>query len=140
LEPDLFAAPLDGAGVSGGALKPGQYVLSTTYLRLKNTDSVTSKFWELIGPINEDLGKREGLIALSLGLSLECNSARTLSVWRDDVAMMEFVAGSAHTTAVAATSQLSRGGGVVIHWTGDETQATWKVAAQKLAEYNGPTL
>jgi len=140
LERDLFTLPLDGAGVSFGVLKPGQYVLSSTYLRLKETDAASAKFWEVMGPIGDDLSKREGLVALSLGLSLECNSARTLSVWRDDVAMLEFVTDSAHSAAVAAISQLSRGGSVVMHWTGDEAQATWKAAAQKLAEYDGPVL
>ena len=69
-----------------------------------------------------------------------CNTARTLSVWRDDVAMLEFSASPAHRAAVAASSQLNRGDSVVMHWTGDETQASWKAAAQKLAEYNGPLL
>jgi heme-degrading monooxygenase HmoA len=140
LESDLFTLPLDGADVSFGALKPGEYVLSSTYLRLITTDAASAKFWEVMGPILEDLSTREGLAGLSLGLSLECNSARTLSIWRDDVSMLEFVASSAHLAAVAAGSQLNRGGSVVMHWTGNETQATWEVAAQKLAEYDGPTL
>lgn len=138
LEPDLFALPLDGAGVSFGVLKPGRYVLSTTYLRLIDSAAAGSKFWEVMIPVYEDLGKRDGLVALSLGLSFECNSARTLSVWRDDAAMMEFVTGAAHSAAAAAGGELSRGGSVVTHWTGDQTQATWKGAAQRLAEYNGP--
>lgn len=138
LESDLFTLPLDGADVSFGVLKPGQYVVSSTYLRLVTTDAASAKFWEVMGPVLEDLSTREGLAALSLGLSLECNTARTLSIWRDDVSMLEFVAGPAHRAAVAAGSQLNRGGSVVMHWTGDETQTTWKVAAQKLAEYEGP--
>lgn len=138
LESDLFTLPLDSADVSFGALKPGQYVVSSTYLRLIDSDAASAKFWEVMFPIIEDLGTRKGLAALSLGLSLECNTARTLSVWRDDIAMLEFVAGSAHVAAVAAGSQLNRGGSVVMHWTGNETQATWEVAAQKLAEYDGP--
>jgi hypothetical protein len=140
LESDLFTLPLDGADVSFGALKPGQYVVSSTYLRLINSDAASEKFWEVMGPVFEDLSTRKGLAALSLGLSVECNTARTLSIWRDDVSMLAFVADSAHSAAVAASSQLSRGGSVVMHWTGDETQATWKVAAQKLAEYDGPIL
>lgn len=140
LEPDLFTLPLSGPGVSLGVVKSGEYVLSSTYLRLIESDAASTKFWEVLTPIMEDLAARDGLVALSLGLSLECNTARTLSVWRDDIAMLEFVASPAHVAAVAAGDQLNRGGSVVMHWTGDETQATWKAASEQLAAFDGPIL
>jgi hypothetical protein len=59
-------------------------------------------------------------------------------VWRDDAAMLEFVIGDAHSTAMQAVSELSRGGSVVTHWSGDEKTAAWKSASEHLARDDGP--
>jgi quinol monooxygenase YgiN len=137
LEPDMNASPLAGSAVRGGALEPGDYLLSSTYLQLK--PEKLDRFQELLAPIETDLGSRDGLVALSLGGSPACGTARTLAVWRDDAAMFAFVAGEAHSAAVRAIGELSRGGSVVTHWTGDQTSATWEVAAGHLAADDGPS-
>jgi heme-degrading monooxygenase HmoA len=136
LESDLEASPLAGPGVREGALEPGDYVVSSTYLQIKLGKN--ARLQELSAPILDDLGSRAGLVALSLGNSRTCNVARTLTVWRDDAAMLEFVIGDAHSTAVQAVSELSRGGSVVTHWSGDEKTASWKSAAEHLAADDGP--
>ena len=83
LEPDFRAGPLQGPGVVDGALAAGEYVLSTTYLELRQEPESQRKFGELMGPIMADLMKREGVVAIALGTSEQCGSARTLSIWRD---------------------------------------------------------
>jgi len=136
LEPDFTSAPLAGAAVDADGLRPGQYIVSSTYLQL-NPDA-RATFDQLIGPVLADLETRDGLLALSLGQSEACVALRTLAVWRDDAAMIAFVTSPAHTAAMTRVTDISRGGSVVTHWTGDATSATWTVAAEELAASDGP--
>lgn len=136
LEPDLNTSPFSGAGVADGKIAAGEYVISSTYLRLKAGQQ--DRFETLLDPIMADLGARDGLVAISLGGSPKCGTARTLAVWRDDVAMFAFVTGEAHSAAVRAVGEVSRGGSVVTHWSGDQDSASWKSAAEHLAADDGP--
>jgi quinol monooxygenase YgiN len=137
LEADMNAAPLSGPGVQDGALEPGEYIVSSTYLQLK--PDKLDRFQELLKPIEADLASRDGVVALSFGGSPTCGTARTLAVWRDEAAMFSFVTGEAHSAAVGAIDELSRGGSIVTHWTGDQASATWDAAAGQLAADDGPT-
>jgi hypothetical protein len=138
LEADFTAGPLMGPGVVDGALVAAEYMLSTTYLELRQEPDAQRRFGALMGPIMADLMKREGLVAVALGTSQECGTARTLSIWRDDVAMMSFVVGDAHRAAMGAVREVSRGGSLVTHWLGDQGDATWATAAQRAGDENGP--
>lgn len=138
LEPDFEGAPLTGPQVVAGELMPGDYIISSTYLQLRAEPDVRRKFGELMQPIMADLMTRDGLLALSFGDSKRCGTARTLAVWRDDVAMFGFVTGEAHGQAVQAIDALSRGGSVVMHWKGDQGSANWSSAMSYLAEAEGP--
>ncbi|HEU4532705.1 MAG TPA: hypothetical protein VFS00_01260 [Polyangiaceae bacterium] len=125
-----------GVDPATGALRPGNYVLSSTYLALR--PEARPRFGELMGPISADLQTRPGLVAISLALSESCASARTLSVWESEDAMYGFVASDAHGAAVRAVGEVSRGQSVVTHWSGNEAKATWAEAAQALARDDGP--
>jgi hypothetical protein len=138
LEPDFEGAPLTGPQVRDGELMAGDYIISSTYLQLRAEPDVRQKLGELMQPIMADLMSRDGLLALSFGDSKQCGTARTLAVWRDDVAMFSFVTGEAHGQAVQAIDQLSRGGSVVMHWNGDKSSANWSSAMNYLAEAEGP--
>jgi hypothetical protein len=138
IEADLMAAPLAGPAIRDGALASGQYLISSTYLRLAQDADSQRLFQELITPVVTDLGSRDGLLALSLGTSASCGSARTLAVWRDEEAMIGFVTGAAHATAMSRVTDVSRGGSVVTHWLGDETSADWADAALQLGADDGP--
>jgi hypothetical protein len=138
LEPDFEGAPLMGPNVQGGQLLEGEYIISSTYLQLRAEPEAQKKFGELTHSLTADLMSRDGLLALSLGDSKSCGTARTLAVWRDDVAMFGFVTGEAHSRAVAAIDELSRGGSVVMHWTGDAGSVNWSSAMNYLAEAEGP--
>jgi len=137
LEADMNPSPLAGPGVQGGALEPGEYIVSSTYLQLK--PGKLDRFHELLEPIQTDLRSRDGVVALSFGGSPTCGTARTLAVWRDEAAMFAFVTGDAHSAAAGSIDELSRGGSVVTHWAGDQTRATWEAAAGQLAADDGPT-
>jgi hypothetical protein len=138
LEADFEGAPLAGPAVKDGKLEPGEYVISSTYLRLRQDGPSQARFGELMGPIMADLQARDGLQALAFGNSRSCGVARTLSVWRDDIAMLGFVGSEAHGAAITSVTEVSRGGSLVTHWSGDETQAEWQTAVEHVGADEGP--
>jgi hypothetical protein len=136
LESDMERMPFAGPGVRDGAIEPGNYLMATTYLRLRADQ--TALFQELVGPVIADISTRSGLVALTTARSQECGTARTLTVWRDEAAMLEFVVGEAHGKAMQSIHDLSRGGSVAAHWTGDQAATSWDVAAEHLATTDRP--
>ena len=135
-------APLAGPGVdpeTGELRAPpeGGYHMSTTYLQIK--PDAQELFFELVGPIGQQLATQPGLVAVQLTSSVECGSARTLGVWESEEAMFEFSLGDAHQAAVGRIDEVSRGASAFATWTAaslDET--TWAEAAGRLAEVEGP--
>jgi hypothetical protein len=138
IEADFQASPLAGPGVQDEQLADGDYLISTTYLQLDQAPEAQQRFGDLMSPIMADLQTRDGLLALSLGSSPSCGVARTLAVWRDDMAMLGFVSGEAHSRAIGSVGQVSRGGSIVTHWLGDASQASWPSAAQHIGADDGP--
>lgn len=140
LEPDLRPSPLAGSAVdASGALAPGQYVFSTTALRLKSTAAAGQRFMQAMGAISAELATQPGLLAYSFATSTRCNVARTLTVWRDEASMYAFATGAAHRAAARSVGEMSRGGSRVTHWNGAASEATWPRAQEVLAASTGPT-
>jgi hypothetical protein len=138
IEPDFQAQSLRGSGAPEGILPVGQYIISTTYLTLRQDGAAQARFGQLMEPILADLATRPRLLAYSLGTSRSCGVARTLAVWRDDIAMIGFVTGPAHGAAAASITEVSRGGSLVTHWQGDEASPSWEAAAEHAGAYDGP--
>jgi len=138
IEPDFMAAPLAGPAIEAGGLAAGEYLISSTYLQLGQDAEAQQLFEMLIGPVVADLQTRAGLLALSLGSSAGCGTARTLAVWQDEAAMIGFVTGEAHGNAMARVGDVSRGGSVVTHWLGDEGSVDWAEAASRVGADDGP--
>jgi hypothetical protein len=138
LEADFLAPPLAGPALRDGALPPGEYLVSSTYLQLDPAAGPQQLFNDLIIPVATDLQTRPGLLALSLGQSKGCGVARTLAVWQDEMAMLNFVASPAHTAAMSRVTDISRGGSTVTHWLGDEASVNWPSAARYIGEDDGP--
>lgn len=136
LESDVQLMPFAGPGVRDGAIEPGNYLMATTYLRLRADQ--TALFQQLVGAVIADIRMRSGLVALTTARSEECGTARTLTVWRDEAAMLEFVVGEAHGKAMQSIHDVSRGGSVAAHWTGDQAAASWDAAAEHLATTDRP--
>lgn len=139
---DVFAAdanrpPLTGPGLVDGALPPGEYAISTTYIRLKEGPEMMARFNEMLQPVLGELGQSDGLLAQSLTLSVSCGTARTLTVWRDVEAMYGFAASPAHTSAVARVAEVSRGNSIAMHWIGQAEEASWDEAAKQLGAWTG---
>ncbi|HEX6838946.1 MAG TPA: hypothetical protein VF334_20350, partial [Polyangia bacterium] len=123
--------PWQGPGVdASGNLKPGQYIVASTYLRFQA--GATSEFVELYSPIVARLRTASGLVAARFGFSAACNSGRTLSVWTDQASMVGFVTGPEHSAASARVAEISRGGGAAIDFDDDGSGATFENAASQL--------
>ncbi|MCU0687999.1 MAG: hypothetical protein MUF34_38110 [Polyangiaceae bacterium] len=126
---------LVGPGVDAtGKLKPGSYVFSSTYLRMPTDGSALGRFLQLSAPMLESLPTLPGLVAFSFSSEPSCTALRTLTVWENEEAMFAFAASASHRTAVAATSEVSRGGSAVTHWSGTEADGTWTKSAAELTE------
>jgi hypothetical protein len=121
------------------ALPAGQYIVSTTYLRLPHKQSALRRFRELSEPMDADLRANAGLLQVTTRLSSACNTARTLTVWKTEADMYRFVASPSHAKAMAAVSEVSRGNSVTTHWSADASGATWAKATLMLAaDTDGP--
>jgi heme-degrading monooxygenase HmoA len=140
LEPDFQSSPFQGPGVDAqGKLAPGTYIMSSTYLRMGHSQQAQAEFQQLMGPLNQTLQQQQGLVAIRSGLSTNCNTARTFTVWKDEEAMYQFVGSPAHAQAISRVSVLSRGGSIVTSWQDDEHGASWEKALERLAVDTGPT-
>jgi heme-degrading monooxygenase HmoA len=137
LEADFAPTPLDGPGLVDGQIPAGEYIITTTYLRMQSGDAARQTFNTLAGDVLTDLQGRSGLVGFSLGLAAECQTARTLSVWASEEVMIEFVLGEAHRAAIRQVSEVSRGGSVTAHFTGTEADATWEKAAEQFVGFSG---
>ncbi len=137
VESDLTPTPWQGPGVdASGNVKPGQYLVSTTYLRLK--PDATAEFMQLLGPIQARLPQQLGRVAVRFGVSQSCGTARTLAVWSDQTSMFQFVGSAEHAAAAAKIGDISRGGSAVTHFSDDGSGATFAHAASELAAVASP--
>lgn len=145
IEPDHTTfGPLAGPGVdpATGQLRPppagSAYVVSSTYLALRGEPAAQQAFGQLMGPIDQTLRTQAGLVAIQLGTSMSCGTARTLTVWASEDAMYAFVASPAHVDAIRRVNEVSRGESMVTHWTATTTAAvTWAEAAAQLRDHDG---
>lgn len=119
-------------------LDAGRYVVSSTYLRIKPTKEAGALFQDVNGGIGDVLKANTGLIQAVTRVSAACNTARTLSVWRDEAAMFQFVGSQAHSRAISEVSNISRGGSIVTNWTDDGSGFNWATAVMKIKEDTGP--
>jgi heme-degrading monooxygenase HmoA len=143
IEKDLGSAGMAGPNVNPetGELVnlPPSFVVSTTYLTMKEGEEVQKTFFEMLAPIQESLATQPGLLAVELASSQGCGTARTLTVWKDENAMYAFSTGEAHRQAADRVDEVSRGASMVLHWSAAKAEeATWDFAAKKLGEEEGP--
>lgn len=115
------------------------YHVSATYLALRPTQEAGEAFFSLLPALNEVLFTNPGMVALQLGDSQTCATARTFTVWTDEEAMMEFVTSEAHVQAIGQTGAISRGGSSVTSWADvPASDITWEAALARLAEAEAP--
>ena len=132
VEDDLDAQPFFGPGFDaeqGVVLGTAQdsYVASTTWVFIKPDQQ--ERFFQVAGAVIESASQLDGLVGMSLAGSDKCGSARTLTVWRSEQAMMDFVVSDAHAAAMAQGPDLVLNG-VVTHWNvgSDNVPPSWDEA------------
>ena len=142
IERDSFVAR--GIGAEGepagfGELPPGA-IVSSTYLRVQDNEEAAAAFDERMGPIIGQLSAPDaGLLGLSLRVSMECNTARTLTVWENEEAMMKFVMSAAHLEAIASTAEISRGGSITDTWPMSTLpEVEWTPVLARFSDHQGP--
>lgn len=123
---------------SWGELPPTALVAST-YLRIQDNEDAATTFAELNPAITETLLANPGMMGVSIRISPRCNTARTLTVWASEEAMMEFVMSDAHVAAMAATPKISRGGSITSTWqmSGIEEMG-WDAVIPGFVDHDGP--
>ena len=135
--PYWFGSSVDRA--TGKPNVPPGAPVATTYLQLRADANAQQKFGELSASVAATLMTPDGPLAAMLSFSPGCGIARTISVWKDEPSLMRFVTSDAHGKAVAAVSQVSRGGSITTHWVADGTTPLgWETAAAKLEDHRGP--
>lgn len=138
-ESDLADSAWTGPGVKAdGTLASQDVVVSTTFLRLKSDPTASDLFGSLFKDINTDLQTRQGLVAWKVLTSSRCNTARTMSVWKDEASMYAFAGAKAHAAAVAKIASLSRGGTAVTHWHDNASNVTLEQAITHIGAADAP--
>ncbi|MFT3711612.1 MAG: hypothetical protein QM817_28580 [Archangium sp.] len=132
IEPDSGGEGWKGSGLVNGAIPPGRYVISSTYIAMKPTAEAQTGFQEVWTPLEKSLATTDGLIAYQTFGSTQCATARTIAVWRDEMAMFQFVGSPLHTAAIQKSTTISRGGGATTHWVDTEAGATLQRSVEQL--------
>ncbi|MBZ5711905.1 antibiotic biosynthesis monooxygenase family protein [Nannocystis pusilla] len=132
VEDDLMPMPFAGPGydpANGGLQEPLQdkYVASTTFLVLR--PETAQEFLATVEPMIPVLMANQGLVGFSTATSAKCGTARTLTVWRDQMAMMDFVASDEHVAGMTRATEFSTTG-TVTSWevTRAELPLAWETA------------
>lgn len=132
VEDDLDVSEFAGPGydaAQGGLLEPLQdkYIASTTVLALR--PETAEEFRATVGAMIPVLTQNPGLVGFSTGSSAKCGTARTMAVWRDQTAMMNFVASDEHVAGMQRTQEFSTTG-TVTSWevTRAELPLAWDTA------------
>lgn len=105
-----------------GPVEPGQvyFVMATRFtlahrLRMGSVASAARRLWSGIAMV-------DGLAGYSLRAELSRGRLSTLSAWRDEAALAEFVRGQQHSAMVASTRR----------WMRTSTFARWEASAAEV--------
>ena len=129
-----LAAPLDGPQLDdrGAAVSTEGPVLAVvTHARIAS--GAGKRFDEHVQAISDQLEQQPGFIGSSLRAKLGTRERWTLTVWEDEVSMMEFVVSGAHLAALSETGEVIDGVRPA-HWELDanELPIDWSTALDHL--------
>jgi len=119
-ESDLQTIPFQGpffddAGVLTEPF-PTSYIVATTAGWAKQDPEIIMDIQAHNMDVMMDVFARDGMYGAGFAWSDACGSSRTLSFWRDEAALMEFVFGSPHVEAIGIMNR-STHGWETVHWT-----------------------
>jgi quinol monooxygenase YgiN len=131
--------PLSGPGVdfTSNTVSPPEagtsYMVGVTYLRLAAEPAARQLLGELTQPIVAQLAQQPGLVAFQIVQSARCGTARTLTVWRDEESLIDFVASPAHLAAMRRRSEVSSAATSAHYLAKDASELTIQHALKFLA-------
>lgn len=94
---------------------PTSYIVATTAGWAKDDPEIIMEIQAYNMDVMQDVFMRDGMYGAGFAWSDECGSSRTLSYWRDEESLMEFVFGSPHVGAIAIMNR-STHGWETTHW------------------------
>ncbi len=140
-ETDFGASPFAGPAFdpdTGVLLEPlpTPHVVATTVGWPVPDAPGLEEFGTRIEEITMNIFTRDGFLGVSLGGSDVCGSARTLSIWRDEAALMEFVYTPPHGDSFGLVRPDLIQGWETMHWVETESSAppSWVAAKAHLTE------
>lgn len=137
-ESDFEATPFMGpafdatTGAAVGPL-PTPYVVATTAGWARPEERHRSALGQASEQVSEAIFESPGLLGVSFGGSTRCDSARTLSLWTDEAAMLAFVRGAAHGAAMPLVPSTTLGWETTRWPSMDDAPPTWQSARDRLA-------
>ena len=133
--PTPFAGPAfdPETGLPLGPL-PTPHIVATTAGWARPEPEHQEALGQASGAVSAAVFESPGLLGVSFGGSQACGTARTLSLWADEAALMAFVLGDAHRQAMPIVPRATLGWETT-HWTEQSTApTTWQRAREALAE------
>ncbi len=111
------------------------YVVASTVGWAKTDPESLEQLGDVTQRIIENVYAHEGLLGGTFGSSEACGAARTLTLWRDEEAMLEFSFSGPHLEAIPLPSATLQSSGTT-HWTETESSAppTWPAANARIAD------
>lgn len=116
------------------AHEDAEYLVMASFLPLRRFGA-TLRFFRFVQAIRRQLATAEGLIGYSLWAKPIAKRYWTLSVWRDEAALMTFMRTQPHG-AIMARLHPDMDPTIFVRWTvkGSETRVSWDEALRRLEE------
>ena len=134
LPADYVRGVPDVPWTSRAAMEPGdQYLVLVSHLALKRISS-TVQFFRGVTAVRKQLEQADGLIAYTLRAKPLARDYWTLSVWKDQSALQEFVRTPPHVRLMGSLKPVM-GATKFVQWeiTGAEGRPDWSAAIARLS-------
>lgn len=99
-----ISTPFKGPGYAAGAVThptPDDRVLvGLTYIRTGDDSDKNRVFWDQVDNVYQNIAQQPGLIGFSIRKEVFGNQGWTMSVWRDEQSLDQFVASPVHRQAM----------------------------------------
>jgi hypothetical protein len=111
----------------------GEYLVMASHLPLRSITS-TLRFFRAVNAVRNQLSRAEGLVGYTLRAKPLARDYWTLSVWNDDVALMNFMRTPPHVGVMGSLKPVMRPTRFV-QWqiTADDGLPSWTEAFERLA-------
>jgi len=122
----VVAGPFAGAqwdsemGVTGEQQE--SYIAHSTFLEILPGEDASAAFLQHFGASAAQLAVTPGVIGVQFGTSSECNTARTIGLWRSREDMLAYVFSGAHLEAMVAITEFAAA----------EETTSWTISADEL--------